>query len=47
MEDLAEKWRINERLHRVVLDQNPRVEKEYQQMMLASLKRLLRSPNCQ
>ncbi len=37
MEDLAKKWCINERVHQVVLDQNPRLEKEYQQMMLASL----------
>jgi hypothetical protein len=28
---------MNERLHWVVLDQNVKLEKEYQQMMLASL----------
>jgi hypothetical protein len=37
MEDFAKKWRINERLHQMVFDQNPRLEKEYQQMMLGSL----------
>jgi len=37
MEDLAEKWHINERLHWTVLDWNAILEKEYQQIMLASL----------
>jgi hypothetical protein len=36
MEDLIKKWCINERLHRVALDQNTKLKKEYQQMMLAS-----------
>jgi hypothetical protein len=37
MENLAKKWRINEKLHRTVLDRNARTKKEYQQMMLASI----------
>jgi hypothetical protein len=37
MEDLAKKWCINEKLHQAMLDQNARLEKEYQQMMLPSL----------
>jgi hypothetical protein len=37
IEDLAKKWCINEKLHQAMLDQNARLEKEYQQMMLASL----------
>jgi hypothetical protein len=37
MEDHVKKWCINERLHQMVLDQNATLEKEYQQMMLASL----------
>jgi hypothetical protein len=37
MENLAKKWRINEKLHQTVLDRNVRMKKEYQQMMLASI----------
>ncbi len=37
MEDLVKKWCINEILHRMVLDWNATLEKEYQEMMLAPL----------
>jgi hypothetical protein len=30
MEDLIKKWRINERLHQMVLDRNATLKKEYQ-----------------
>jgi hypothetical protein len=30
MEDLVKKWRINETLHQMVLDQNATLKKEYQ-----------------
>ncbi len=36
MEDLVEKWHINEKLHWMVLDWTATLKKEYQQMMLAS-----------
>jgi hypothetical protein len=37
MEDLTKKEAHNERLHWVVLDRNVKLDKEYEQMMLASL----------
>jgi len=36
MEDVAEKWRIIERVHWMVLDRNAKLKKEYQQMILVS-----------